>query len=162
MPGSWSYSGSNKDHFLHCLPLAAVSDGERGWITPCPSGLLERKWVCHLKKELSPGPELPLQGWGTEDKRSQTSCLGENRNGKTKGGLKGTKCGPGSKAPRSSAHSVLTPGLESYFVWPRLTLWGLATSFKRLCALGHMLSNQFSLFDPFLSGCVVPGKRGES
>lgn len=64
--------------------------------------------------------------------------------------LKGTKCGPGSKGPRSSAHSVLTPGLESYFVWTRLTLWVLATSLKRPCALGHMLSNQFSLLDPFL------------
>ena len=31
-------------------PLAAVSDGAWGWITPCPAGPLERKWVCHLKK----------------------------------------------------------------------------------------------------------------
>ena len=31
-------------------PLAAVSDGAWSWITPCPAGPLERKWVCHLKK----------------------------------------------------------------------------------------------------------------
>lgn len=76
--------------------------------------------------------------------------------------LKGTKRGPGSKGPRSCAHSVLTPGLESYFVWTRFMLWGLAISFKRPCVLGHVLSNQFSLLDPFLSGCMVHGKMGEA
>lgn len=76
--------------------------------------------------------------------------------------LKGTKCGSGSKGPRNSAHSVLTPGLGRYFVWTRLMIWGLTMSLKRPCALGHTPSNQFSLLDPFLFGRVVCGKMGES
>lgn len=76
--------------------------------------------------------------------------------------LRGTKCGFGSKRPRSSARSMLTPGLERYFVWIRPILQGPTMSLKRAHALGHKSSNQLSLLDPFLFGCVVYGEMGAS
>lgn len=71
-----------------------------------------------------------------------------------------TKCWFGNKGPRSSAHSGLTPGLERYFAW--LKPQGLTMSLKRAHVSGHRPSDQLSLLDPFLFGCVVHGEMGES
>lgn len=58
--------------------------------------------------------------------------------------------------------SVLTPGLERYFVWIRRKPQGLTRSLERAHVSGHRPSNQPSLLDPFLFGCVVHGEMGES
>lgn len=109
-------------------------------------------------------PRARAASAGLRNRRQKKSDLTLRRTemARPREALKGTNCGSGSKGPRSSAHSVLTPGLERYFVWTRLRLWGLTVSLKRPWVLGHTPSNQFSLLHPFLCGHVVHRKMAES
>lgn len=99
-----------------------------------------------------PGPKVPLQGWGTEDKRSHICLMLKQRTemARPKEALKGTKYRSNQNEPRNSTHSVPTPGL----MWIRPTLQGLTMSLKGTCVLCYRPSNQLTLLG-FLFGHVV-------